>query len=105
MKFAARLHSHSCPLPDSQKLLPVIVSVLCKFKWRRQAWSLHQVDTGDKARGTENLPASIRVQARLKVSWGVHPIAHGRDFGFIHPVMKSRRVTQIEMGRRRRFKT
>jgi hypothetical protein len=37
--------------------------------------------------------------------WGVHPIAHGRDFGFIHPVMKSRRVSQIEMGHRRRFKT
>jgi hypothetical protein len=38
-------------------------------------------------------------------SWGVHPIARGRDFGFIYPLMKSRRVSQIEMGRRRRFKS
>jgi hypothetical protein len=41
----------------------------------------------------------------VSISWGVHPIAHGRDFSFIHQVMKSRRVSQIEMGRRRRFKT
>jgi hypothetical protein len=44
------------------------------------------------------LPASISVRQRLRFSWGVHPIAHGRDFGFIHPVMKSRRISQIEMG-------
>jgi hypothetical protein len=45
-----------------------------------------------------SLPASISVRQRLRFSWGVHPIAHGRDFGFIHPVMKSRRISQIEMG-------
>jgi hypothetical protein len=37
--------------------------------------------------------------------WGVHPIAPGRHSGFIHPVMKSLRASQIEMGCRRRFKT
>jgi hypothetical protein len=42
--------------------------------------------------------------SEVSISWGVHPIALGRHFGFIHPVMKSRRVSQIEMGHRR-FKT